>query len=359
VSSWLRAALAAVAGLSGLLVSSPAQAAGPAVAREMVGPGVFVTYVIVDPRLNAIDVGVAAGGPATCARVPGGPCPEQLSSIVTRGHAYIGTTANYIGGGGIAGLVVSDHQASSGADPHTTTFCVGDSVGGVRPQVSIGKGGDAQLCRSAVAGERIVDGGRAMVEGLADDHVRGRFWWSVQHNSRVQRTMLGTMSDGRVLLAVVAPDRNGARNGFTVTQAAQWMIAHGVMNAIALDGGHQADLFQSGVGNRVGLQAGEPYLQVALMIDAGAPTFVVPPPPVEPPPPPVVVPPPAPLPMTQVVSFRYVNEPSGPGEVPAMAMIDTVEVARPAGPAVVPLVAIILLWTLVTGARRIFDRPRT
>jgi hypothetical protein len=190
-------------------------------------------------------------------------------------------------------------SAYSPPDPHTTSLCVGDGTpGATRPTVTITREADAIRCRAAVSGERIVTAGRVDVEGRADAGRRGAFWWSVEPGSRVQRTAVGLAQDGTLLLAVVSATRDGQRNGMTLDAAARWLIRQGAVDAISLDGGHQAEAYVSGRGPIVPLQAGEPRVQVSLLLGRTVPVTAPPPPPPAPPPPPpapALPPPPAPV----------------------------------------------------------------
>jgi hypothetical protein len=121
-----------------------------------------------------------------------------------------------------------------------------------------------------VSGERIVANGVPSIEGLGQDGDRSRFWWSVEHDQRVQRTVVGTRRNGSLLLAVFAPTRSGVRDGVTTLDSARWLVARGVTDAIALDGGQQAGMYIAGRGEALGLQKGEPRLQIALLIGGGA-----------------------------------------------------------------------------------------
>jgi Phosphodiester glycosidase len=260
-----------------------------------------VTFTRVDPLTTPLEVAVVADGGSSCfgGSRRGNGCFDRISAMVGRHGAAAGLTANFSNGVDILGLAVAGHHAYSPPDPHTTSLCVGDGTpGATRPTVTITREADAIRCRAAVSGERIVTAGRVDVEGRADAGRRGAFWWSVEPGSRVQRTAVGLAQDGTLLLAVVSATRDGQRNGMTLDAAARWLIRQGAVDAISLDGGHQAEAYVSGRGPIVPLQAGEPRVQVSLLLGRTVPVTAPPPPPPAPPPPPpapALPPPPAPV----------------------------------------------------------------
>jgi len=241
----------------------------PPLQREALPGDAQVTYTMIDPLQVPVDAAAAGEGVAQCfgsGRIGGG-CQSSIGALVRGNGAALGFTANYSDGVHILGLAVSNHQQLAPADPHTTSFCVGDPAApGQRPPVSITKTASAAQCRTAVSGERIVAGGAPAIEGLADDGVRGHFWWSVEHLRRVERTLVGIRADGTVLVAVATSARDGVRDGMTVPEAGTWLVAHGVEDAIALDGGHQADVYSAAHGSQTPLERGEPTLQMALLL---------------------------------------------------------------------------------------------
>ena len=254
--------------MAALLLAVGGAAAGeePGLQREQLPGDAQVTYTVVDPLVVPIDAGVAGGDACIAAADAARGCNAGIGQIVRQRGAALGFTANYSGGGHILGLAVVDHRQVSARDPHTTTLCVGDAADGQRPPVSIGKDADATRCRTAASGERIVAGGAPAIEGLGDDGVRGRFWWSVEHYQRVERTLVGLRGDGTLLVAVATSVRTGVRNGMSVVEAAAWMVAHGVVDAIAFDGGHQVDVYSAEHGSEVPLERGEPTLQMAFLL---------------------------------------------------------------------------------------------
>lgn len=242
----------------------------PPLQREALPGDAEVTYTVVDPLQVPVDAAAAGEDVPGCAG--GGGCQAPIGGLV-RGHgAALGFTANYSDGIHILGLAVSGHRQLAPADPHTTSLCIGDPAGpGQRPPLSITKSASAAQCRTVVSGERVVADGAPAIEGLADDGLRGHFWWSVEHLRRVERTLVGVRADGTLLVAVATAARPGVRDGMTVPEAAAWLIAHGVRDAIALDGGHQADAFSAAHGSQVPLERGEPVLQMVLLLgDVGA-----------------------------------------------------------------------------------------
>jgi hypothetical protein len=302
----------------------------PSFSVDTVSAGAEVTWTVVDPLTTPIEAAVVQDGSARCfgSGDTGNRCFDRISSMVDRHHAAAGFTANYNNGVDILGLAVVDHHAWAPADPHTTSLCVGDAItGSTRPAVTIMKGADATQCRTAVSGERVVADSQVSIEGLADDGKRGAFWWSVEHYSTVQRTVVGLKQDGSLLVAVVSARRNKDRNGMTIPDAARWLIAHGVVNAIALDGGHQAEAYVDGRGSIVPLQAGEPAVQVSLLLGHTVPAVAPPPAPVATPAPaPVVAIPAVPLIATPTSAPRPTPNPRGP--VPGTGVLGNVVLPR-------------------------------
>ncbi len=310
-------------------LSAPAGSV-PSFSVDTVSKGAEVTWTTIDPLTTPIEAAVVQDGSAKCfgGSNHGNGCFEHIGSMVDRHHAAAGFTANYNNGDDILGLAVVDHHAWAPADPHTTSLCVGDAItGATRPTVTIMKGADATRCRTAVSGERVVADGQVSIEGTADDGRKGAFWWSVEHNSAVQRTVVGLKQDGTLMVAVVSARKTKDRNGMTVAQTARWLIDHGVVNAIALDGGHQAEAYVDGQGSIVPLQAGEPGVQVSLLLGHTVPVT---------PAPPVPAPPaPAPAPVIAVPSLAPVAPASAPhpatpprGPVPGTGVLGSVVLPR-------------------------------
>lgn len=275
----------AVAGLIGtvhpFVVMSAEVGAVPLFGVDTVSKDAEVTYTDVDTLTTPIDAAVVEDGSSSCFGngETGNGCFDRISSMVTRHGAAAGFTANYNNGIDILGLAVVNHHAYSPPDPNTTSLCVGDALPGqTRPTITITKDANATVCRTAVSGERLVAGGKVSIEGQGQDGKRGAFWWSVEENSPVQRTLLGVKPDGSLLVAVVTARRSGVRDGMTLENAATWMIAHGVTDAIATDGGHQAEVYVAGRGAIVPFQAGEPLVQVSLLLDRTVPILPPPPP---------------------------------------------------------------------------------
>ncbi|HEV7466746.1 MAG TPA: phosphodiester glycosidase family protein [Candidatus Dormibacteraeota bacterium] len=312
-------------------LSAPAGSV-PSFGVDVVSKRAEVTWTVVDPFTTPIEAAVVQDGSSRCfgGGDQGNRCFEHIGSMVDRHHAAAGFTANYNNGVDILGLVVVDHHAWTTADPHTTSLCVGEAISGAtRPAVTITKDADAVRCRTAVSGERVVADRQVSIEGMADDGRKGAFWWSVEHTSPVQRTVVGIKQDGSLLVAVVSARTSRDRNGMSIPDTARWLIDHGVVNAIALDGGHQAEAYVAGRGSIVPLQAGEPGVQVSLLLGHTVP--VIPAPPVPAPVPPVpapapVAPAPAPALATPAPAPRPTPTPRGP--VPGTGVLGSVVLPR-------------------------------
>jgi hypothetical protein len=313
------AALGAVAVLAGTGAAAPVE---PSLQRESLPGDAEVSYTVVDPLQVGVDAAVAGGaGSGQCfgngARGDG--CQATIAELVHSRGAALGFTANFSDGLHILGLAVIDHQQLTPADGRTTSLCVGDPPApGQRPPLSIGKDADARRCRTVVSGERIVAAGVPAIEGLGDDGLRGHFWWSVEHFSRVERTLVGLRPDGTLLVAVATSARGGQRNGMTVPEAAAWLIAHGVRDAIALDGGHQADIYSAQHGSQVPLERGEPTMQMALLLGE-----------VQPPPPAAAAPAPLPQP-APAATLPSTGAPSHRGDL-APVRVDGIDLDAAAG----------------------------
>jgi hypothetical protein len=102
------------------------------------------------------------------------------------------------------------------------------------------------------------------------------------------------------------------------------MIAHGVVDAIALDGGHQAEAYVAGRGSIVPLQAGEPGVQVSLLLGHAVPEVAPPPAPITPAPAPAAVA--APAVVTPIHSPTATPTPRGP--VPGTGVLGDVILPR-------------------------------
>jgi hypothetical protein len=310
-------------------LSAPAGSV-PSFSVDTVSRGAEVTWTVVDPLTTPIEAAVVQDGSSRCfgGGDQGNRCFDHIGSMVDRHHAAAGFTANYNNGVDILGLAVVDHHAWATADPHTTSLCVGDAISGAtRPAVSITKDADATRCRIAVSGERVVAGRQVSIEGMADDGTKGAFWWSVEHTSPVQRTVVGLKQDGSLLVAVVSARKSRDRNGMSLPDTARWLVDHGVVDAIALDGGHQAEAYVAGRGSIVPLQEGEPAVQVSLLLGHTVPVIPAPPVPVPVPPVPAPAPvAPVPGPATPAPAPRPTPTPRGP--VPGTGVLGSVVLPR-------------------------------
>jgi hypothetical protein len=325
------AAAALVAAVHPFIAFGAPAGALPNFSVDTVSSGSEVTWTAFDPLTTPIEAAVVNDGSSKCfgGGSHGDGCFDRISSMVDRHGAAAGFTANYNNGTDILGLAVVDHHAWAPADPHTTSLCVGDSIpGSTRPTITITKSGDATTCKTAVSGELIVANSQPDIEGQADENHKGAFWWSVEQSSPVQRTLVGLKQDGTVMIAVVSAVKAKQRNGLTLPQAARWLIDHGVVQAIALDGGHQAEAYVAGRGSIVPLQAGEPGVQVSLMLGRTVP--VIPAPPATPAPavPAAAAPAPAPAPAAPAPSHRPSPTPTPRGPVPGTGVLGSVVLPR-------------------------------
>jgi hypothetical protein len=332
----VRAAAGGVTATALLLAVQPFVALGapagsvPSFSVDTVSSDAEVTWTAVDPLTTPIEAAVVHDGSSQCFGngEHGNGCFDRISSMVGRHNAAAGFTANYNNGTDILGLAVVDHHAWSLPNPNTTTLCVGDAISGAtRPAITITKNADATQCRTAVSGERIVAGSQVSIEGEGQDGRQGAFWWSVEEYSPVQRTVVGVKQDGTLLVAVVSARRSGLRNGMTIPQAARWLIAHGVVDAIALDGGHQAEAYVDGRGSIVPLQAGEPGVQVSLLLGHTVPAVAPPPAPITPAPAPAAVTVPAAVGGTPA-AHASTPAPSPHGPVPGTGVLGDVILSR-------------------------------
>ncbi len=126
---------------------------------------------------------------------------------------------------------------------------------------------DPRVCRAAVSGQLVVSGGRPDIEGLSDAGHHGRFWWSTRPGTAEPRSMVGVRPDGTVLIALATATRGGVLGGITQPDMVRWLIAHGVVDAIEMDGGNQGDMVVDGGAHVVPLGDGVPKLQVSLLLD--------------------------------------------------------------------------------------------
>jgi hypothetical protein len=245
--------------------------------HESYPEGTEVAFAQVDPAVHEVTAGLAGGDSPACfgGDRRGGGCHETISTIVSRGRASLGMTANYSDYTHALGAVIAGHRRATPDDLHTTSLCIGDPVAGHRTVVRLVKGTDAAECRTAVSGERLVGDGRPDIEGLDDHGRRGAFWWSIRPFDHTGRSLVGIRSDGSLLLAV-ASSPPGTRGGMTIPDAARWLLDHGARDGIALDGGEQADMVLSGGGHTVPLERGPAQVQTALLVGVAAPA---PPPP--------------------------------------------------------------------------------
>lgn len=303
----------------------------PSFSVDTVSSGAEVTWTAVDPLTTPIEAAVVRDGSSQCFGngEHGNGCFDRISSMVDRHNSAAGFTANYNNGVDILGLAVVDHHAWSVPNSNTTTLCVGDAISGAtRPAITITKNADATQCRTAVSGERIVANSQVSIEGQGQDGQQGAFWWSVEENSPVQRTVVGLRQDGTLVVAVVSARRSGVRNGMTLPQTARWLLAHGVVDAIALDGGHQAEAYVDGRGSIVPLQAGEPGVQVSLLLGHTVPAVAPPTAPVTPAPAPAAVATPAAVAAPPAATHAPTATPKPRGPVPGTGVLGDVVLPR-------------------------------
>jgi Phosphodiester glycosidase len=247
--------------------------------REALPGDTTAALAAVDPGINAVDAAVARDGAPACfgGDRRGGGCHEPVAALVGRHHGLLGVTANYTDGTHALGTVIVDHRALTPNDPHTTSLCIGDATPAGTVPVAVGGGATPGACHTAVSGERLVSGGQIDIQGLADHGRRGAFWWSVRPFERTSRSLVGVRRDGVLVVAVAGPARGG-HGGLTLPEAAAWLIGHDVRDAIALDGGGQADMVLAGGAHAVPPLRGAPQVQVALVVGSEPPPLAPPPP---------------------------------------------------------------------------------
>ena len=256
----------------------------PVFAQEPMDSAALMSWAAIDPNVMDLRTAVAAGPGCTAPGV-GPKCTSTVASLAVPLRGVAAVNANYTNGDVPLGLAVADHVQVAADDPHTTTFCVGDRDPKGHAAITIGKGLNATVCRTAVSGEAIVQAGIPAIEGTGDAGNRARFWFSVQPPSRVQRTLIGLRADGTLVVAVASSDQTGGRSGMTLPEAAAWMIAHGAVQAIALDGGHMSDAWVTGRGDISPMERGPSPVKTALVLVPVLWHFVLAPPPPIPTPP--------------------------------------------------------------------------
>ncbi len=260
----------------------------PAFVREPLPGGNMITYAVIDPA--TIDLFAAAASGAGCVDDGvGSRCTDQVSAMVNKTHAAGGMGANLTDYITPLGLVVIDHQVIAKGNPNTTSFCIGDRPAKGRTPVSITATATAAACRTVVSGEGLVLDGKPSIQGRADAGHRGKFWWSVKPAAAVERQLVAVLADGRVIIAVATSQHAGQRGGMSLDTAAAFLIAHHAVAAIALDGGHLANLSEAVVGPIVPAesQGGPQPVKVCLLFRPRVWTFTLAGPP-PPPPAPVV-----------------------------------------------------------------------
>lgn len=236
--------------------------------QELV-PGGEMTFAVVDPAIFPLDAAVVGDGAPACfaGNLRGNGCMEPIAAMVARRHALLGLTANYTDWIHVLGTAIVDHHAWAPVDPHTTTLCITDGVDPGLPLVRVVKTADARACRAAVSGQRMVTAGHSDVEGLSDAGHHERFWWSTRPPVAEPRALAGVRADGTVVIALATATRSGVEGGISQPDAVRWLLAHGVVDGIEMDGGTQGDMVLRGGAHAVPLEAGVPRLQVALLLD--------------------------------------------------------------------------------------------
>jgi hypothetical protein len=192
---------------------------------------------------------------------------ETVAAMVARHHALLGMTANYTDWIHVLGSAVAGHHSWAPFDLRTTDLCITDGVDGTRPPVTVVKAADPQRCRAAVSGQLVVSARRPDIEGLADAGHHGAFFWSTRPPVAEPRAMAAVLGDGTVLIALATANRDGIEGGISQYDMVNWLINHGAVDAIEMDGGNQGDMVAAGGGHVVPLGDGVPKMQVALLID--------------------------------------------------------------------------------------------
>jgi len=250
------------------LVAAPAHAKAdlnvPDFVTEPTSGSAEVSYAVVDPLTMDLRLGIASG-PGCAGPGAGANCSASVADLARAARATVAVNANYTDSHIVLGTVISNHQALSAPNPHTTTLCIGDRPATGRPGITLTKTPDPAVCLTAVSGEQVVAAGKVAIEGTSDEGDRTKFWWSVGHPYRVERTLVGVRPDLTLLFAVATSNHPGGRDGMTVPEAANWLLAHGVTDAIALDGGHMANAWAYGRGNVNPLERGQPPVRTALL----------------------------------------------------------------------------------------------
>jgi hypothetical protein len=263
-------ALAAGAGLDVVIGHTYSRATCPHLTLQQEAvPGGEMTFAVVDPAVFPLDAAVVGGGTPACFAGDrrGNGCMEPIAAMLARSHALLGVTANYTDWIHVLGTVIVDHHAWTPVDPHTTSLCIGDGLDPGAPLVRVVKTADAGACRAAISAQRVVTAGRPQVEGLSDAGHHGRFWWSTRPPVAEPRALVGVRGDGTVVIALATATRPGVEGGISQPDAVRWLIAHGVVDGIEMDGGGQGDMVVAPDMHVVPLEGGVPGMQVTLLID--------------------------------------------------------------------------------------------
>lgn len=231
-------------------LSGPADAHGQAITVEPcvistdagAARGLVATIRLDDPRLDVVVTGpLDSAGRAAGAEAVGIPVDEWASAV----GAALAVNANFFGGAGdgagldIIGLSVSDRRLVSPArafagrwDPSVVFLEDGMARAGQFPPDAIaaiteavaGVGGSD---RASEEGTALVTAGVGTAEGAR-----------VEPFARHPRTVVGVDASGTVLTVAVLDGRQpGWSVGVTLPEAAEFLIARGVHDAVNLDGG--------------------------------------------------------------------------------------------------------------------------
>jgi len=263
-------ALGAGAGLDVVIGHTYSRATCPHLTLQQEAvPGGEMTFATVDPAVFPLDAAVVGGGTPACFAGDrrGNGCMEPIATMLARSHGLLGVTANYTDWIHVLGTVIVDHHAWTPVDPHTTSLCIGDGLDPGAPLVRVVKTADAGACRAAISAQRVVTAGRPDVEGLSDAGHHGRFWWSTRPPVAEPRALVGVRADGTVVIGLATATRPGVEGGISQPDAARWLVDHGVVDGLEMDGGAQGDMVVAPGVHVVPLERGVPSMQVTLLVD--------------------------------------------------------------------------------------------